>query len=64
MRQGTIGDLAAELGISTQRIEKIRATYPNAPKPVRTATAGKMYDLDKWAKWAKRHRLGKHQDTA
>lgn len=59
MRQGTIGDVAAELGVSTQRIEAIRRTHPDAPKPLRNGKAGRLYDLDRWRKWAAKRGLGR-----
>lgn len=59
MRQGTIGDIADEHGISAQRADQWRNEYPDFPVEIRKGRTGRVYNLDAVRKWAVSHGLGK-----
>lgn len=50
MRLGGISEVAAELGVSRQRIGQLRS-QPEFPEPVGEISAGPIWDLDAIARW-------------
>ena len=64
MRTGSQTDIAAEQGVSRQRVHQWISSYRDFPPPISTGSNGAHYDLDAVKAWAQRHRVGIHRETA